>query len=62
MKRYDLFVKVPSSLFSPLAAQGAALYSEALLVLFEETQRHQEPLSFRRLIVFGREPEACYAI
>ncbi len=45
MKRYDLFVKVPSSLFSPLAAQGAALYSEALLVLFEETQRHQEPLS-----------------
>lgn len=45
MKRYDLFAKVPASLFSPLASQGAALYSEALLVLFEETQRHQEPLS-----------------
>ncbi len=45
MKRYDLFAKVPASLFSPLAAQGATLYSEVLLVLFEETQRHQEPLS-----------------
>jgi|GEM_PF-774969 len=40
-----LFQKLPSTLFSPLAAPEAVLYSEVLLVLFQETQRHQEPLS-----------------
>jgi hypothetical protein len=50
MSQYGLFEKIPSSLFSPLAAQHAAVYSEVLLVLFAETQRHQEPLS-RELVI-----------
>ncbi len=45
MNQHLLFHKLPTQLFSPLAAPGAAFYSEALLVLFVETQRHQEPLS-----------------
>lgn len=45
MSQYALFQKLPSSLFSPLSAPEAELYSEVLLVLFVETQRHQEPLS-----------------
>lgn len=45
MNRYGLFEKIPPSLFSPLSAQYAVFYSEVLLVLFAETQRHQEPLS-----------------
>jgi hypothetical protein len=40
-----LFQHVSTALFSPLAAPGAAFYSEVLLTLFTETQRHQEPLS-----------------
>ena len=45
MNQYRLFEKIPLSLFSPLAAEYAAFYSEVLLVLFDETKRHQEPLS-----------------
>jgi len=45
LSQYTLFQKLPTSLFSPLAAPEAELYSEVLLVLFVETQRHQEPLS-----------------
>jgi hypothetical protein len=40
-----LFRRLPLSLFFPLAAPGAAFYSEVLLLVFVETQRHQEPLS-----------------
>jgi hypothetical protein len=45
MSEVLLFHKLPSTLFSPLAAPEALLYSEVLLALFTETQRHQEPLS-----------------
>ena len=45
MSLRNLFDKIPSSLFSPLAAQNAPFYSEVLLALFTETQHHQEPLS-----------------
>lgn len=45
MDSHALFKKLPPLLFSPLAALGAAFYSEVLLTLFVETQRHQEPLS-----------------
>jgi hypothetical protein len=45
LSQYTLFQKLPTPLFSPLAAPEAELYSEVLLVLFVETQRHQEPLS-----------------
>lgn len=45
MSQHSLFKKLPQMLFSPLAAPEAAFYSEVLLVLFIETQRHQEPLS-----------------
>jgi hypothetical protein len=41
-----LFQKLPVSLFVPLAAPLAELYAAALLRIFEETQRHQEPLSW----------------
>lgn len=51
MSQHALFQRLPSLLFSPLAAPGAAFYSEVLLVLFIETQRHQEPLS--RELVLG---------
>lgn len=40
-----LFQVVPTDLFNPLAAPGAAVYVEALLRLFAETKRHQQPLS-----------------
>ncbi len=39
-----LFDVVPATLFNPLAAQGAPVYVDALLRLFAETQRHQQPL------------------
>jgi len=41
-----LFQKLPVALFVPLAAPLAELYAAALLRIFEETQRHQEPLSW----------------
>lgn len=41
----DLFATLPRTLFNPLAAQHAPLYVEVLLLLFTETQRHQQPLS-----------------
>jgi hypothetical protein len=41
----NLFERIPSALFNPLAAQSAPLYTAVLLRLFEETQRHQQPLS-----------------
>jgi hypothetical protein len=40
-----LFDTVPRTLFNPLAAQHAPLYTEALLTLYTETQRHSQPLS-----------------
>lgn len=41
----NLFDQIPATLFNPLAAQSAPLYAAVLLRLFEETQRHQQPLS-----------------
>lgn len=41
-----LFQKLPVALFVPLAAPLAELYAAALLRIFEETLRHQEPLSW----------------
>lgn len=41
-----LFQKLPVALFVPLAAPLAELYATVLLRIFEETQRHQEPLSW----------------
>jgi hypothetical protein len=41
----NLFESIPTTLFNPLAAQSAPLYAAVLLRLFEETQRHQQPLS-----------------
>jgi hypothetical protein len=41
----NLFDHIPTALFNPLAAQSAPLYAAILLRLFEETQRHQQPLS-----------------
>ncbi|MBI3942644.1 MAG: hypothetical protein HY326_06475 [Chloroflexi bacterium] len=41
----QLFEIVPSDLFNPLAARGAAVYGEVLLSLFAETQKHHQPLS-----------------
>jgi hypothetical protein len=43
--RIHLFERIPANLFNPLAAQSAPLYAAVLLSLFEETQRHQQPLS-----------------
>jgi Family of unknown function (DUF5716) len=40
-----LFEVMPQSLFRPLAAQGAELYSEVLLIIFELAKRHSQPLS-----------------
>lgn len=40
-----LFEIAPPSLFRPLAAQGAELYSEVLLIIFELAKRHSQPLS-----------------
>lgn len=40
-----LFDTLPRELFNPLAAQHAPLYAEALLTLYAETQRHNQPLS-----------------
>lgn len=41
----NLFDIIPKTLFRPLAAQGAPVYAEVLLRLFEETRRHQRPIS-----------------
>lgn len=41
----SLFDLIPAELFRPLAAPGAPIYSDILLALFEETQRHQQALS-----------------
>lgn len=45
-----LFESIPGALFSPLASPGAPVYAEALLRIFAETRRHQQPLS-RELVV-----------
>jgi len=45
-----LFDTIPGALFSPLASPGAPVYAEALLQIFAETRRHQQPLS-RELVV-----------
>ncbi|NTV64918.1 MAG: hypothetical protein HGA65_15520, partial [Oscillochloris sp.] len=41
----SLFGTLPPTLFSPLASPGAPVYAAALLALFTETRRHQQPLS-----------------
>jgi len=41
----NLFDRIPTTFFNPLAAQGAPVYAAVLLCLFAETQRHQQPLS-----------------
>ncbi|MSP14340.1 MAG: hypothetical protein EXR62_15485 [Chloroflexi bacterium] len=41
----QLFAVIPPDLFNPLAARGASVYVDVLLALFEETQKHQQPLS-----------------
>ena len=46
----SLFQTVPAGLFRPLAAQGAPIYSEALLTLFAQTRRQQQPLSRDRAV------------
>jgi hypothetical protein len=46
----DLFRIVPAQLFQPLAAPGAGVYTEVLLALLAETQRHHEPLSRERAL------------
>jgi hypothetical protein len=40
-----LFAVIPPTLFSPLASPGAPVYAGALLAIFAETRRHQQPLS-----------------
>jgi hypothetical protein len=40
-----LFAAIPDTLFSPLASPGAPIYAEALVRIFAETRRHQQPLS-----------------
>lgn len=40
-----LFAAIPPQLFSPLASPGAPVYAAALLAIFTETRRHQQPLS-----------------
>jgi hypothetical protein len=40
-----LFATIPPALFSPLASPGAPVYAGALLAIFAETRRHQQPLS-----------------
>lgn len=40
-----LFATLPAQLFSPLASPGAPIYAQALLALFAETRRQQQPLS-----------------
>lgn len=41
----NLFDRIPTTFFNPLAARGAPVYAAVLLCLFTETQRHQQPLS-----------------
>lgn len=41
----SLFATLPPQLFSPLASPGAPVYAGALLAIFAETRRHQQPLS-----------------
>lgn len=41
----NLFDRIPTTLFKPLAAPSAPVYAAVLLRLFAETQRHQQPLS-----------------
>ncbi len=41
----NLFDRIPTTFFNPLAAPSAPVYAAVLLRLFTETQRHQQPLS-----------------
>ncbi len=62
-----LFSVIPDTLFSPLASPGAPVYAEALLQIFAETRRHQQPLSRDLVVSLVREvlaaaqPEALAA-
>ncbi|NTV99763.1 MAG: hypothetical protein HGA19_00490 [Oscillochloris sp.] len=51
----SLFGTLPTTLFSPLASPGASLYAGALLAIFTETRRHQQPLSRDLAISLVRE-------
>jgi hypothetical protein len=50
-----LFAALPPQLFSPLASPGAPVYAAALLALFTETRRHQQPLSRELALSLVRE-------
>lgn len=50
-----LFSVLPPALFSPLASPGAAIYAEAMLRIFAETRRHQQPLSRELAVSLLRE-------
>jgi len=50
-----LFSVLPQMLFSPLASPGAAIYAEAMLRIFAETRRHQQPLSRELAVSLVRE-------
>jgi hypothetical protein len=43
--RFDIFQAVPTGLFGPLVAPGAAIYARILLTLFEEWRKHLQQLS-----------------
>src|SRR5437868_12984071 len=50
-----LFTAIPDTLFSPLASPGAPVYAAALLQIFAETRRHQQPLSRELAVSLARE-------
>jgi len=50
-----LFVTIPDMLFNPLASPGAPAYAVALLQIFAETRRHQQPLSRELAVSLVRE-------
>jgi hypothetical protein len=51
----SLFASIPDTLFSPLASPGAPVYAAALLQIFAETRRHQQPLSRELAVSLVRE-------
>jgi hypothetical protein len=50
-----LFATIPDTLFSPLASPGVPAYAAALLQIFAETRRHQQPLSRELAVSLARE-------
>ncbi len=41
----DIFQVIPSGFFGPLVAPGAAIYARILVALFDEWERHVQPIS-----------------